>query len=90
MNEPIDLGFSILDLSKILLYEFGVTILNQNMAKKAKLFYMNTGSFIIHIKGALSGLRQFLAAESPLKMMTNAFYFTSKALFILKVFNFLS
>ena len=28
------------------------------------------------IKGALSGLRQFLATESSLKMMQNAFYFT--------------
>ena len=41
-------------------------------------------------KGALSGLRQFLATESPLKMMKNAFYFTSKALFALKIFRFLS
>ena len=41
-------------------------------------------------KGALSGQRQFLAAESPLKMMKNAFYFTSKALFLLKIFKFLS
>ena len=41
-------------------------------------------------KGALSGLRQFLASESPLKMMRNAFYFTSKALFVLKIFKFLS
>ena len=39
------------------------------------------------IKGALSG---FLAAESPLKMMKNALYFTSKALFIMKIFKFLS
>ena len=30
--------------------------------------------------GALSGLRQLLATESPLKMMKNAFYFPSKAL----------
>ena len=30
-------------------------------------------------KGALSGLRQFLETENPLKMMENAFYFTSKA-----------
>ena len=29
------------------------------------------------IKGALSGLRQFLATKSPLKMMKTAFYFTS-------------
>ena len=37
-----------------------------------------------------SGLRQFSAAESPLKMMENAFYFTSKALFVLKIFKFFS
>ena len=42
------------------------------------------------LKGALSGLRQFLATESPLKMMKNAFYFTSKGLFVLKIFKFLS
>ena len=42
------------------------------------------------LKGALSGLRQFFATESPLKMMKNAFYFTSKALFVLKIFKFLS
>ena len=40
--------------------------------------------------GPLSGLRQFLATESPLKMMKNAFYFTLKALFVLQIFNFLS
>ena len=42
------------------------------------------------LKGALSGLRQFLATESPLKMMKNVFYFISKALFVLKIFKFLS
>ena len=39
---------------------------------------------------ALSGLRQFLVTESPLKMMKNAIYFTLKALFALKIFTFLS
>ena len=46
-------------------------------------------SFVTHyhpFKGALSGLRQFLATESPLKKMKNGFYFTLKALFILKIF----
>ena len=43
-----------------------------------------------NVKGALSHLRQFLATKSPLKMMKNAFYFTSKALFVLKMFKFLS
>ena len=43
-----------------------------------------------NFKNAFSGLRHFLAAESSLKMMKNAFYFTSKALFFLKIFNFVS
>ena len=42
------------------------------------------------LKGALSGLRQFLGTQSPLKMMKNAFYFASKALSVLKIFKFLS
>ena len=42
------------------------------------------------LKGAVSGLIQFLAAESPLEMMKNAFYFTSKALFVLKISKFFS
>ena len=41
-------------------------------------------------KGALSGLRQILATEITLEMMKNAFYFTSKALFVLKTFKSLS
>ena len=40
-------------------------------------------------KGAFSGLRKFLAAEDPLKMMKNAFCSTSKALFVLKLSIFL-
>ena len=41
-------------------------------------------------KHALSGLRQILATENPLKMKKKAFYFTLKALFILKISRFLS
>ena len=42
------------------------------------------------IKSALPGLREFLATKRPSKMLENAFYFTLKALFILKIFKFLS
>ena len=42
------------------------------------------------VKGALSGLSQSLATESPLKIMKNAFYLTLKALFFLKIFKILS
>ena len=43
-----------------------------------------------YLKGALLGLKQFLATESPLKTMKNAFYFILKALLVLKIFKFLS
>ena len=39
-------------------------------------------------KGALSGLTHFLAGDSSLKIMKNAFYFTLKAYFVLKIFKF--
>ena len=41
-------------------------------------------------KNALSDLRQFLATESPLKMIKNTCYFTPKPPFTLKIFKFLS
>ena len=40
-------------------------------------------------KSTLSGLRQILATESPLKVMKNALYFTSEALFILNIYVFI-
>ena len=39
---------------------------------------------------ALSGLIQFLAVERPLKMIKNASHFASKALYVFKIFKFLS
>ena len=41
-------------------------------------------------KGTLSGLGQFLVTEGSLNLVANAFYFTLKARFILKIFKFLS
>lgn len=43
------------------------------------------------VKGQISGLRLFLATESPSKKKKkNAFYFTLKALFALKICKILS
>ena len=36
--------------------------------------------------GALSVMTQFLTTENPSKVMKKAFYFTLKALFVLKIF----
>ena len=41
------------------------------------------------LTGALLDLRQFLGTEIPLNMMKNAFYFTLKSLFVLKIFKLL-
>ena len=46
--------------------------------------------FGVNVRGALSSLRQILATESHSKVMKNAFYFTSAALFVLQIFKFLS
>ena len=46
-------------------------------------------SLLNQLKDLLSGLRQFLATESPLRMVKNAFYLTLKALFVIKIFTFL-
>ena len=50
MNKPVYLGMSILDISKILMYEFWYDYIKLKYKEKAKLCYMDTGSFIIHIK----------------------------------------
>ena len=41
-------------------------------------------------KDTLSGQRQVLVTETPFKLMKYAFYFTSKALLVLKIFKLLS
>ena len=50
MNKPIYLRFSILDLSKIVMYGFWYDYIKPKYDKKAKVCYMDTDSFIIHIK----------------------------------------
>ena len=50
MNKPVYLGSSILEVSKILMYEFWYDYIKPKYQNNAKLFYMDTGSFIINIK----------------------------------------
>ena len=48
MDKPVYLGLSILELSKILMYEFWYDYVKYG--ENAKLCYMDTGSFIVHVK----------------------------------------
>ena len=73
----------------IIAYHYQENLNRTNSTILMRKIWMITKHFG-NIKGALSGLRQFLETESPLKMMKNAFYLTSKVLFVLKIFNFLS
>ena len=50
MNKPIKLGLSILEISKILMYEFWYDYMKPKYGNKVKLCYMDTDSFIMNIK----------------------------------------
>ena len=49
MNKPVYLGFSIIDLSKIVMY-FWYDYIKPKHVKIAKLCCMVTDSFIVHVK----------------------------------------
>ena len=50
MNKPIYLGLSILEISKILMYEFWYDSTKPKYGNSVKLCYMDTDSFIMRIK----------------------------------------
>ena len=50
MNKPIYLGMSILDISITHMYEFWYDYIKPKYQGRAKLCYMDTDSFVIHIK----------------------------------------
>ena len=50
MNKPTHLDLSMLELSKILMYEFSYDYVKPKYGEKIKLRYMDTDSFIVYIK----------------------------------------
>ena len=50
MNKPTYLGLSILEISKILMYEFSYDYMKPKYGDNVKLCYMDTDSLIMHIK----------------------------------------
>ena len=50
MTNPIYLDMSILDISKILMYEFWYDYIKPKYGDRAKLCYMDTDSFVIYLE----------------------------------------
>ena len=50
MNKPVCLGLSILDLSRTVMYEFWYDYVKPKYGEDAKLCYVDTGRFIVHVK----------------------------------------
>ena len=50
MNKPVQLGLSILELSKFLIYGFWYDYVKPKYGKRGKLCYMDTDSFIAYTK----------------------------------------
>ena len=50
MNKPIYLGLSILEICKILMYEFWYDYMKPKYNDNIKLCYMDTDSFVMNIK----------------------------------------
>ena len=50
MKKPVYLGLSVLEISKTLMYEFWYDYIKPKYQQNAKVCYIETNSFIIHIK----------------------------------------
>ena len=50
INKPVYLGLSILELSKIAMYEFWNDYVKPKYEEEAKLCYMDTYSFTVHVQ----------------------------------------
>ena len=50
MNKPVYLDLSILEISKIVLYQFWYDYVKPKYGGKSKLYYLDTGNFIVYVK----------------------------------------
>ena len=51
VNKPVSLGLSVLEITKIVIYEFWYDFIKPKYREKAKLCYINTNNIIVYING---------------------------------------
>ena len=71
MNNPVCLGLSIMDLSKTVLYEIWYDYVKPKYGEIAKFCYMDTGSFIVHVK--TEGIYKDIAEDVETRFATSNF-----------------
>ena len=78
MNKPVYLGLSILDLNKIVMYEFWYDYVKPKYGENAKLCYMDTDSFIVHVE--TDDIYKDIAGNVELRFDTSNFQIDSPLL----------
>ena len=71
MNKPVYLGQAILDLSKIVMYEFHYDYVTPNYGKKLDLCYMDTDSLIYNIE--TEDFYKDIAEDVPARFVTSSY-----------------
>ena len=69
LNKPVYSGLSILDLSKTVMYEFWYDYINRKYGEKARLRYIDTGSFIVYIR--TDGIYKDIAEDVEIRFYTS-------------------
>ena len=71
MNKPVYSGLPILEISKSVMHEFWYDYVKPRYGGKAKLCYMDTDSFIFHIKteGITQTLKKILKQDLILQIL---------------------
>ena len=76
------LGLSILEIIKILMHEFWYYYIKPNYQNNAKLCYMGTDSFIIHIK--IEEFYKDIANDDEKRLDTSTYEFDKKLIGLMK------